>query len=90
MDNGGGLAKQCELIKARNPAIKCIVYRNTVIALNQHRHISKLLDDPDYSGYFLKFKEGLSDNCVCKHDSIGVTPSHGKVPLRLAVRHTNT
>jgi hypothetical protein len=31
------LAKQCAVIKARNPDIKCNVYRNTVIALNQYR-----------------------------------------------------
>ena len=43
-----GLAKQCEVIKARHPNIRCIVYRNTVIALNQHRHVSKLLDDDAY------------------------------------------
>ena len=35
MDNGAGLAKQCEVAKARNPKIRCVVYRNTVIALNQ-------------------------------------------------------
>ena len=35
MDNAAGLAAQCELIKVRHPGIRCIVYRNTAIALNQ-------------------------------------------------------
>jgi hypothetical protein len=40
MDNGAVLAKQCSVIKKKNPHIKCNVYRNTVIALNQFRHVS--------------------------------------------------
>ena len=60
-DNGGVLARQCAVIKKRQgPDFRCIVYRNTVIALNQFRHVSKVLDDPAYSGYFLKFKQGAT------------------------------
>jgi len=39
---------------------RCIVYRNTAIALNQFRHVSKALDNPQYSGFFLKFKPGAT------------------------------
>ena len=70
MDNGAVLAKQCSVIKARNPHIKCNVYRNNVIALNQFRHISKILDDPAFAGYFLRFKAGAtqSGKCWAVHD----------------------
>ena len=60
-DNGGVLAKQCAVIKKRQGKdFRCIVYRNTVIALNQFRHVSRILDDPQYAGYFLKFKRGAT------------------------------
>lgn len=65
MDNGAVLAKQCSIIKARSPHIKCNVYRNTVIALNQHRHVSNVLDDPAYAGFFLSFKPGATQNGKC-------------------------
>ena len=60
-DNGGVLAKQCEVIKKRQGNyFRCIAYRNAVIALNQFRHVSQILDDPQYAGYFLKFKRGAT------------------------------
>ncbi len=65
MDNAASLAHQCEIVKGRNPLTKCIVYRNTVIALNQHRHISSVLDDPDFSDFFLKFKSGATQTGPC-------------------------
>ena len=65
MDNAAGLAEQCALIKARSPSTRCVVYRNTAIALNQHRHISAALDDPAYAGYFLKFKPGATQTGAC-------------------------
>lgn len=65
MDNGASLAKQCEIVKGRNPDTKCIVYRNTVIALNQHRHISSVLDDPAFADFFLKFKPGATQTGPC-------------------------
>jgi hypothetical protein len=33
MDNAASLAKQCEVVKSRNPQTRCVVYRNTAIAL---------------------------------------------------------
>ena len=65
MDNAAGLAKQCELIKARNPLTRCIVYRNTCIALNQHRHVSSVLDDGAFADYFLRFKPGATQTGPC-------------------------
>jgi len=65
MDNAASLARQCEAIKARNPLTRCIVYRNTVIALNQHRHISSVLDDPAFADFFLRFKPGATQTGRC-------------------------
>jgi hypothetical protein len=65
MDNAAGLASQCEIIKARNPDLRCVVYRNTVIALNQHRHISSVLDDPAFADYFLRFKPNATQTGAC-------------------------
>jgi hypothetical protein len=55
----------CSLIKARSPSTRCVQYRNTAIALNQHRHISVKLDDPAYSDFFLKFKAGATQTGAC-------------------------
>ena len=65
MDNAAILAAQCAIIKARSPSTRCVVYRNTAIALNQHQHISSKLDDPAYAGYFLKFKPGATQSGAC-------------------------
>ena len=65
MDNARSLANQCEVVKGRNPLTKCIVYRNTVIALNQHRHISSVLDDPAFADFFLRFKPGATQTGPC-------------------------
>jgi hypothetical protein len=65
MDNAAGLAEQCSLVKSRNPQTRCVVYRNTVIALNQHRHISSVLDDPAFADFFLRFKPGATQTGPC-------------------------
>jgi hypothetical protein len=65
MDTAAALARQCEIIKARSPSTKCVVYRNTAIALNQNRHISSVLDDPAFSDFFLKFKPGATQTGPC-------------------------
>ena len=62
-DNGAVLAEQCAVLKARQGRRKpfhCIVYRNTAIALNQFRHVSRVLDDPAFAGFFLRFKPGAT------------------------------
>ena len=65
MDNAAALAKQCELIKARSPNTRCVVYRNTAIALNQHRHISSVLDDPSFADFFCRFKPNATQTGPC-------------------------
>ena len=46
MDNGAVLAEQCKRMKAAQPAARCLVYRNTVKALNQFADVSAKADDP--------------------------------------------
>jgi hypothetical protein len=65
MDNARSLADQCTVVKGSNPLTRCVVYRNTVIALNQHRHISSVLDDPAYADFFLRFKPGATQTGPC-------------------------
>jgi hypothetical protein len=65
MDNAAALAEQCALIKARSPLTRCVVYRNTVIALNQHAHVSSVLDDPAFADFFLRFKAGATQTGAC-------------------------
>ena len=66
MDNAAALARQCELIKGRSNATpRCVVYRNTAIALNQHRHVSSVLDDPSFADFFLRFKPGATQTGAC-------------------------
>ena len=65
MDNAAALAEQCALVKARSPRTRCVVYRNTAIALNQHRHVSSVLDDPAFADYFLRFKPNATNTGPC-------------------------
>lgn len=77
MDNGAVLAEQCRRLKARaNPAAKCVVYRNTVKALNQFADVSALLDDPGrYAGFFLPWKPRATyQSALCDLRSSGGPP----------------
>ena len=64
------LTKQAELILAADPGLgpdyqpKVWVYRNTIKALNWYSSVREKLDDPAYSGWFVKFKgyKGRSSN----------------------------
>ena len=59
------LTKQCEAVLAADPGVpgeqpRCWVYRNTIKALNWYTSVRQKLDDPRYSGWFIKFR-GFSD-----------------------------
>jgi hypothetical protein len=75
MDNGAVLAEQCRRLKLTNPDAKCLVYRNTVKALNQFKDISTLVDDPAYAGFFLPWKKGATQHGTCN------IRTHGGQPL---------
>ena len=51
----------------RTPATRCVVYRNTVIALNQHRHVSSVLDADAaaFADFFLRFKPVATQTGPC-------------------------
>jgi hypothetical protein len=68
MNNGAALAEQCEALKAHNPRVKCVVYRNSVKALNQFADVGVKVDDPRYAGFFLPFRAGATSpsSCWCK------------------------
>jgi hypothetical protein len=74
MDNGAVLSEQCYRSKRVNPQAKCLVYRNTVKALNQFADISSLIDDPAYSRYFLHWKAGAAQTGKCNIFTNGGPP----------------
>eukprot|EP00040_Diaphanoeca_grandis_P022888 m.123759 g.123759 ORF g.123759 m.123759 type:complete len:487 (-) comp29011_c0_seq1:136-1596(-) len=74
MDNGAVLAEQCRRLKLVNPHAKCIVYRNTVKALNQFSDISTLVDNTAYAGYFLPWKPHATQTGACAPGTTGGPP----------------
>eukprot|EP01084_Bolivina_argentea_P134702 237517_1 len=56
MDCEERLLTQVKAIKAINPSTKTWVYRNLVKALPWFTDVREKLIDPNYSGWFLKFK----------------------------------
>lgn len=55
MDCEERLLKQAEMTAAMNPDSRVFVYRNLVKALPWYTAVRQKLDDPAYSGWFLKF-----------------------------------
>jgi hypothetical protein len=49
------LIEQCGLLKAANPNLKCMVYRNLVKALPWYSSVRDIINDPAYSSWFLPF-----------------------------------
>jgi len=69
MDNNELLTKQAAMVLAADPGIKgeqprVWQYRNTIKALNWIKQIRVKLDDPQYAGWFVRFKDykGPSSN----------------------------
>eukprot|EP01060_Flectonema_neradi_P038414 TRINITY_DN8043_c0_g2_i1.p1 TRINITY_DN8043_c0_g2~~TRINITY_DN8043_c0_g2_i1.p1 ORF type:complete len:439 (+),score=113.64 TRINITY_DN8043_c0_g2_i1:63-1319(+) len=60
MDCEERLVTQATWVKQQNPASHVYVYRNLVKALPWYTSVREKLDDPQYSGFFLKFKPGGS------------------------------
>lgn len=55
MDSEDRLRRQAEMTKAKNPNSHVFVYRNLVKALPWFGSVREKLDDPAYSGWFLRF-----------------------------------
>ena len=81
------LVDQVKQVKAINPSTKTFVYRNLVKALPWYTDVRLKLDDPQYSGWFLKFRDDgkgtgyFSNPCTEKKCSIfyhdqDQTPEH--------------
>lgn len=56
------LTKQAEMVQAADPGVpgeqpRVWVYRNTIKALNWYTSVREKLDDPAYSGWFVRFKD---------------------------------
>jgi len=69
MDSEELLTKQAEMVLAADPGVpgeqpRVWVYRNTIKALNWYTSVREKLDDPRFSGWFVKFKgyEGPASN----------------------------
>merc|ERR1712070_408890 len=60
MDCQERLVRQAMAVKKINPHTKVFVYRNLVKALPWYTDVRIKLDDPAYSGWFLKFKDGIN------------------------------
>lgn len=73
MDCEERLLKQAEMTKSLNPASHVFTYRNAVKALPWYTSVREKLDDPAYSGWFLKFDpKGASYNvpqCAAENSS---------------------
>ena len=57
MDDGERLVTQAEMVRNASNTTRIGVYRNSIKALNWFGEVREKLDDPAYSGWFIKFKD---------------------------------
>lgn len=57
MDDGEWLVTQAEMVRNASNTTRIGVYRNSIKALNWFSEVREKLDDPAYSGWFIKFKD---------------------------------
>jgi hypothetical protein len=60
MDCQERLSQQATSVKSLNVRTRVFVYRNIVKALPWYSSVREKLEDPAYSGFFLKFKDGIN------------------------------
>jgi hypothetical protein len=79
MDDGTRLITQIQNVKAINPKTHTWVYRNLVKALSWYSDVGKKLSDPQYSGWFLKFRNYSepTNRSVFNTDVYSVPPCTG-------------
>ena len=58
MDCEERLVHLADMVTAENTHTKTFVYRNLVKALPWYSSVREKMNDPEYSGFFLKFKKG--------------------------------
>ena len=88
MDCEERLVTQAVMTKKANPASHVFTYRNLVKALPWFSSVRTKLDDPAYSGFFLKFKDGINgtyhvpactfEKCSAMYHDQEQTPEHPK------------
>ena len=57
MDCQERLVTQAQMVKAKNPRVRTFVYRNIVKALPWYTQVREKLEDPNYAGWFLRFRD---------------------------------
>lgn len=60
MDDDIRLTRQMAMIKQVDPSVKVTGYRNSIQAYNWMAVVREKIDDPAYSGWFLKYKDGIN------------------------------
>ena len=65
MDSEALLVKQAEAVKALNPRTRVFVYRNLVKALPWFGSVRQKLEDPAFSGWFLRFGASNTSSPQC-------------------------
>jgi hypothetical protein len=65
------MVKQAAIIKQGRPERKVWIYRNTVIAYPWMATVRKIMDDPAYDVWFLRFKDGADGKGPLHHDGDG-------------------
>ena len=76
MDDDSRLITQMAMIKAVNPAIKVLGYRNSIQAYNWMSIVREKLDDPQYAGWFLQYRDGI-DGATKNSSEYGSNPCNG-------------
>lgn len=73
MDTDGMLVEQAKRNKAKNPTAKVFVYRNIVKALPWYTQVRKLLQDPQYWGWFIPYSDCRTSagEYVCRNNVTG-------------------
>ena len=69
MDAESGMVEQAARLVAANPAQKVGVYRNIIAAQPWFPSVAAKLRDPQYSGWFLPFKDTHSDTVAPRCDT---------------------
>jgi hypothetical protein len=76
MDDDSRLITQMAMIKAVNPAIKVLGYRNSIQAYNWMSIVREKLDDPQYADWFLQYRDGI-DGATKNSSKYGSNPCNG-------------
>ena len=80
------LLTQVEQVKRVSPSTRTFVYRNLVKALPWYTSVREKLGDPAYSGWFLKYRDGINGTYSSLH---ALVPSALSSTM-IKIKHHNT